>query len=414
MTTDDFTLTSQHGEIITRAARIEQLRTGPISPEPPPQSDEQIRMYGDTALRTRRVIRNGKPIRMLTVWVKQDGQWKVAATQVTEDQPIKQQDLNAEPSSALPNPALKHIHVNGVELAYVEKGEGEPVVLVHGLISDYRAWDRQIDELAKRYRVIAYSRRYHYPNPWTGDASDYSVDLHVHDLAALIQALDFGPVHLIGHSYGGRVATLVAISHPELVRTLVVAETGFVSLLKPGPEWKQAIAAQKKEYEVASRAQQTAGPEEALRAFFESGRGAGSFDQLPIEDRQRLLDNARTLVPARKEDIAEEEFTCADAQRIKAPVMWMQSELGARVMHLVGDELAKCLPQIERVTIPNARHAMMRDNPAAFNQAVLAFLHPAQSRPAPPRAHPRRPPARGRTRRGRGCRCRTSARCSAP
>ena len=50
--------------------------------------------------------------------------------------------------------------------------------------------------------------------------------------------------------------------------------------------------------EVASRAQQTAGPEEALRAFFESGRGAGSFDQLPIEDRQRLLDNARTLVPA--------------------------------------------------------------------------------------------------------------------
>src|SRR5438270_4303404 len=53
MTTNDFTLTSQQGEIITRAARIEQLRTGPISPEPTPQSDEQIRMYGDTALRTR-------------------------------------------------------------------------------------------------------------------------------------------------------------------------------------------------------------------------------------------------------------------------------------------------------------------------------------------------------------------------
>src|SRR5207248_5249167 len=142
--------------------------------------------------------------------------------------------------------------------------------------------DRQIDGLAKRYRVITYSRRCRYRNPWTGDASDYSVDLHVHDLAALIQAFSLGPVQLIGHSYGGRVATLVAISHPELVRTLVVAETGFVSLLKPGPEWKQAIADQKKQYEVASRAQQTAGPEEALRAFFESGRGAGSFDR--IED----------------------------------------------------------------------------------------------------------------------------------
>jgi len=284
---------------------------------------------------------------------------------------------SSEPASAVPDSAMlpvKHIHANGTELAYVEKGSGEPVVLVHGLISDYRAWEKQIDELGRQYHIIAYSRRYHYPNAWVGDGSDYSVDLHVRDLAALIQALGVGPVHLIGHSYGGRVATLVAISHPELVRTLVVAETGFVSLLKPRPEWKEVVAEQKSQYESASRAERVGGPERALRAFFETSRTPDFFDRLPAADRQRLLDNARTLLPARREDIAEEDFTCADVQRLQAPVMWVQSELGARVMHLIGDELIKCQPRIERVTIPNARHAMMRDNPAAFNQAVLAFL----------------------------------------
>src|SRR6185436_15433353 len=59
---------------------------------------------------------------------------------------------------------IKRIVVNGTELAYVETGRGAPVILVHGGLQDYRLWRRHLDVLGQRYRVIAYSRRNHFPN----------------------------------------------------------------------------------------------------------------------------------------------------------------------------------------------------------------------------------------------------------
>src|SRR5262245_61249813 len=60
--------------------------------------------------------------------------------------------------------AVKHVNANGLSFAYVEAGKGPPVVLVHGSVFDYREWSKQIKPLARHYRVIAYSRRYHWPN----------------------------------------------------------------------------------------------------------------------------------------------------------------------------------------------------------------------------------------------------------
>jgi pimeloyl-ACP methyl ester carboxylesterase len=58
------------------------------------------------------------------------------------------------------------VHVDGVELHYVERGSGAPVVLVHGSLADYTYWELsdQIPLLAERHRVVAYSRRYNHPN----------------------------------------------------------------------------------------------------------------------------------------------------------------------------------------------------------------------------------------------------------
>src|SRR6266498_1583759 len=53
------------------------------------------------------------------------------------------------------------VSANGLSFAYVDEGSGTPVVLVHGSVSDYREWSKQMSQLARHYRVIAYSRRYH-------------------------------------------------------------------------------------------------------------------------------------------------------------------------------------------------------------------------------------------------------------
>jgi pimeloyl-ACP methyl ester carboxylesterase len=104
---------------------------------------------------------------------------------------------------------------DGVALHYIEEGTGVPVIFVHGSLSDYEYWHAQLPEFAKKYRAIAYSRRYNYPNsnpPITG----YSALTDARDLAGLIGKLRLGKVYVIGHSYGALTALLLATEHPEL------------------------------------------------------------------------------------------------------------------------------------------------------------------------------------------------------
>src|SRR5262249_38252855 len=86
--------------------------------------------------------------------------------------------------------ALKEIQGNGVTFHYPAQGRGPAVVFVHGGREDYRAWDAQIVPSATKYRVIAYSRRYNYPNQNVDLAPDYSARTDAEDLAALIRKLN--------------------------------------------------------------------------------------------------------------------------------------------------------------------------------------------------------------------------------
>src|SRR5258706_15439364 len=112
-------------------------------------------------------------------------------------------------------PRVKQMSVNGTNLAYVEEGQGEVVLFIHGANGDWRTWDELRPLIATRYRFVSISRRYHQPNPWSGDGKDYSVQLHVNDVVAFINALGVGKVHLVGGSYGGIVALYVALQRPD-------------------------------------------------------------------------------------------------------------------------------------------------------------------------------------------------------
>src|SRR5262245_38329814 len=100
------------------------------------------------------------------------------------------------------------IHVRGVELHYVAYGHGEPLILLHGGQGDYRSWEAQIKALSQRYRVISYSRRYHYPNNNPIIAKNHSAYIEADDLAAFISELKLGRVHLVGTSIGAFTALL--------------------------------------------------------------------------------------------------------------------------------------------------------------------------------------------------------------
>jgi non-heme chloroperoxidase len=131
--------------------------------------------------------------------------------------------------------AIKHLKINGAEVTYREEGAGVPVVLLNGMLGDYRGWQRQVDALSPQYRVLALSQRYFPPNKWPDDGAGWGPVNHVADLTVLLRQLGLPPVHLVGHSYGGAVAPRLAAEHPQLVRSLILGEPGLQNLALDHP-----------------------------------------------------------------------------------------------------------------------------------------------------------------------------------
>ncbi len=123
------------------------------------------------------------------------------------------------------------VEVNGTTLAYIEEGTGDPVVFVHGAISDLRTWQYQRPDIGAHYRTISYSRRYARPN---GDIDPGQGDpwgRHVDDLISFLLKIDAAPAHLVGNSQGAFISMVLAKQRPELVRSLVLEEPAALPLL---------------------------------------------------------------------------------------------------------------------------------------------------------------------------------------
>lgn len=268
----------------------------------------------------------------------------------------------------------KEVGVDGITLHYIELGQGTPVVLVHGTLEDYRTWDGQLEPFSKGYRLISYSRRYHYPNEWPKDATDFSVTLHAGDLAAFIKALNLPPVHLVGHSYGAFIAFLVARDHPEVIRSLTLGEPPVWPLLKTTSEGDALLSALITRSIATSEAFKQGNDEEGVRRFTNGVLGEGSYEKLPPPVLKRAMDNVQELKGEASSRDLFPPTTCEDVQKVKAPTLLVDGELSPKMFHLVDDMLEQCLPSDERATIPGASHQMEVENPQAFNEKGLAFI----------------------------------------
>jgi pimeloyl-ACP methyl ester carboxylesterase len=280
------------------------------------------------------------------------------------------------------------IEVNGSALEYFESGSGAPLVLVHGSLNDHRAWEAQVAPLSTRYHVIAYSRRYHHPNRWVGDGSDYAVSLHAADLTALVRALEIAPAHVVGSSYGAYTALVTGLHHPGLVRTLVLGEPPAVPLLISDPQnplhllWllmrnpRTAVVVLRfmlSTIRPTQEALRRGDLEEAVRRFGDGVLGEGGYDRLPSAAKAMIRDNAEAL---KAELLAGnfEPFPTAEARSFTNPVLLLYGEHTVDFFRLISDVLKTLLPNAETATIPRASHDMHSDNPEAYTEEVLRFL----------------------------------------
>lgn len=275
-------------------------------------------------------------------------------------------------------PEVKSIFINGDSIHYIDVGKGgEPVVFVHGTLGDYRTWGAQIDEFAKKHRVIAYSRRFAYPNKqMINDSADYTVIPHAKDLAEFIKALNLKSVHLVGHSYGAFTALLTTIDHPELVRSLTLGEPPVMPLLQNVPGGDTMVNNFiTKAIIPAADAFKNNNNEKAVTIFLSGVIGDSLFFlKLPQQGRDIMMDNTLELRGSVFTKNLFPLITCDDLKKIKAPVLLLTGDRSPRFFISIADELNRCLSNKERVTLPNSSHGLEIENPAEFNRIALGFI----------------------------------------
>lgn len=270
---------------------------------------------------------------------------------------------------------MRAAKVRGVELSYVEKGAGPSLVLVHGSLNDYRAWEFQLEPFAERFRVVAYSRRNHFPNPWREYPSGYSVKDERDDLMGLIEALGLeAPVHIVGSSYGAFIAALVERDHPEVVRSAVLGEPPMLSLLAEDNKSLESYRASESRFAGMVLARLRDGDDEAAaRGFIDFIMGEEAFDHLPTGMRGMILQNSKTLaveLPTPERD----PFTVEDARKISVPTLLLRGQRSPAMFQTVTSILAKSIPNATVSVIRDSSHAPYSTNPAVYNKTVLRFL----------------------------------------
>jgi non-heme chloroperoxidase len=270
-------------------------------------------------------------------------------------------------------PPHKTIQVNGAELAYVEMGRGEPVVLIHGFLGDYRIWSPQLRAFSGQFRVVAYSMRHRWPGRPPSEGTLPSPGTDAADLAALIEALRLAPVHLVGHSAGAGLALRVARDHPELVRSLVLGEPGEFAFAAGQPEAEPLFTPDL--FEAMRQAYEAGDVERTLQLASERILGADPATRpLPAWAGQIFFDNAWQFPQMWTGGGPEPSLTCEQARRIQVPGLLLVGELSPAIFHRILDGLQECLPAAERAVLPDASHGLELENPDGFNQIVLGFL----------------------------------------
>jgi 3-oxoadipate enol-lactonase len=254
------------------------------------------------------------------------------------------------------------VHANGIDLYYETRGTGEPVLLIHGLGSSTRDWSPQIDALSKQFTVVAFDVRGHGRS--SKPRGRYTVPLFTEDTIALIRELSLGPVHVVGISMGGMIAFQLAVTAPELVRSLVIVNSGPAMLVRTFAERMMIVSriaivrlmGMRKMGDVLAARLLPKPEHDALRAAFIE-RWAGN-------DSRAYLSSLKALV----------NWSVADRLAgIGCPVLVLTADHDytpvaakeAYLRHLRHGELA---------VIPDTRHFMTVEAPEAVNAVLTAFL----------------------------------------
>jgi pimeloyl-ACP methyl ester carboxylesterase len=266
--------------------------------------------------------------------------------------------------------------INGIDLHVETTGDtGPTLVLVHGAWVDHTSWRLVAPALAATHRVVCYDRRGHSLSAGAGIGHG-SRTQHEDDLAALIEALDLGPVHLVGSSYGASIALAVAARRPDLVRAVVGHEPALIGAARPGSQLADRMARVGTLLELVV-ADLVRGKHErgAIRFIEELALGPGSWYALPEQSRRVIVANALTFL----ELVSDPDWGTVPLPRDR-DIAVLLTDGGASprwLPEIVSQLLREEYGDADHHTFESAGHAPHLTHPMQFVETVTSFIRAA-------------------------------------
>jgi len=257
---------------------------------------------------------------------------------------------------------------DGLNLYYEEHGQGEPVVLLGGIMMSTASWVQHVPILSKHVRLILLDLR----DQGRSDraTSDYRLDAHVPDVLGLLDELGLASTHLVGLSYGGQVAQRFALEHPDRLRTMVLANVNHYitnHLAEIGRAWEVAAALNDGE-----RFFQLAVP------FIYSMDFYGAYLEV-LRERQTMFKSmltrewfegfARLCRSTEGFSLSAEEL-----RRLEMPILLLGADEDVITPVRVMEAMYRTIPNCEFLTIPYSGHGAFLERAGEFLSAVIGFL----------------------------------------
>lgn len=254
------------------------------------------------------------------------------------------------------------LRTNGIDMHYDMAGEGEPLLLLHGLGSRSEDWAFQVPAFARHYRVITADMRGH--GRTSKPPGPYSVSMMADDVAGLLDALGVDAAHFVGLSMGGMIAFQFTVDRPERVRSLVIVNSGPALVARTLRE----------RWQVTQRL--------ALARLFGPGRTAVFLSQrlFPKPEQGDLREQFITqwtqndryaYLAAMRALVGWSVLDGIDA--IRCPTLIISGDRDYTPVEAKRGYTAR-IPGARLEVIADSGHATPIDQPERFNELVLAFL----------------------------------------
>lgn len=274
---------------------------------------------------------------------------------------------------------VHHAKVDGMDIAYLDEGRGDQVlVLIHGLGTNAKGWQRNLPALGAKHRVIALDL------PGYGRSSKgsfpYSMSFHARTVAGLLEVLKIDRAIWVGHSMGGQIALTAALEQPDRVAGLVLLSTaGFEGFTEGEGDWMKGAVTPK--FVKESTIRQIAA---SLHSNFHRTPDEASFfitDRIQVRGAKGFDDY--TYAVWRNVAAMLDGPTHQRLGDVKAPTLIVFGEndklipnpyLHGGFTRDVAEHGHRAIAGSRLVLLPETGHMVMFERPEAVNEAILGFV----------------------------------------